>query len=256
MDILEAISLRGIVPVIKLNRAEDAVPLCGALSRGGLPVAEITFRTAAAEESIRRVHNELPDVLLGAGTVLTCEQVDRAAAAGAAYIVSPGFNPNVVRHCIDLGLPILPGCSCPSDMERALEMGLTTVKFFPAETLGGIDAIRAMSAPYGALSFVPTGGIDEKKLPNYLAFSKVLACGGSWMVKEAWVEAGDFTAIENATRAAVDAMLGFSIGLDALCDMAQGKGVSLRTHSVRRAEAYLKERGISTCDGHITLIQR
>jgi 2-dehydro-3-deoxyphosphogluconate aldolase/(4S)-4-hydroxy-2-oxoglutarate aldolase len=254
MDILQAISLRGIVPVIKLNRAEDAVPLCGALGRGGLPVAEITFRTAAAEESIRRVHEALPEVLLGAGTVLTCDQVDRAVAAGAAFIVSPGLNPNVVRHCLDIGIPVLPGCACPSDIERALELGLSTVKFFPAETLGGLAAIKAMSAPYGGVSFIPTGGIDEKKLPSYLAFNKILACGGSWMVKEDWVNAGDFAAIEAATRRAVDAMLGFSLGLDDVQALMQGKKLSLTTHSPARAEAYLTARGIDTAQ--ITLLPR
>ncbi len=256
MDIIKAISQRGIVPVIKLNRPEDAVPLCGALARGGLPVAEITFRTAAAEESIRRVHEALPDVLLGAGTVLTVDQVDRAAAAGAAYIVTPGLNPAVVRHCIDKGLPVLPGCACPSDIERALELGLTAVKFFPAEAIGGLNAIKAMSAPYGAVSFVPTGGIDEKKLPSYLAFEKILACGGSWMVKEAWVDAGDFAAVERATRGAVDAMLGFSLGLDAVLALAKGETVTLATHSPARAAFYLAERGIDALDSRIRLVQK
>lgn len=256
MDILQAIALRGIVPVIKLRRAEDAIPLCRALARGGLPVAEITFRTDAAEESIRRVHAEMPEMLLGAGTVLTCEQVDRAKAAGATYIVSPGLNPTVVRHCLEVGIPVLPGCACPSDIERALELGLDTVKFFPAETLGGLAAIKAMSAPYGGVRFVPTGGIDEAKLPAYLAFDRILACGGSWMVKESWVEAGDFDAVERATRGAVDAMLGFTLGLEDVAAMAAGKPISLRTHSVSRASAYLKERGIDLEKNRITLTAR
>jgi len=256
MDIREAITTRGIVPVIKLNDPADAVPLCGALARGGLPVAEITFRTAAAEESIRRVSAELPDVLLGAGTVLTCEQVDLAADAGAKYIVSPGLNPTVVRHCQDRGIFVLPGCACPSDMERALEMGLTTVKFFPAETLGGLAAIKAMSAPYGQLTFVPTGGIDEKKLPAYLAFDKILACGGSWMVKEDWIAAGRFDAIEKATRGAVAAMLGFSLGLEDVVAIAKGEPVTIKTHSVRRAAAYLAERDVNVQAGHVTLVQK
>ncbi len=255
MDLLSAISLRGIVPVIKLNRPEDAVPLCGALKRGGLPVAEITFRTDAAEESIRRVHQALPDVLLGAGTVLTTEQADRAVAAGAAFIVSPGLNPTVVKHCLSIGVPVLPGCACPSDIERALELGLKTVKFFPAETLGGIDAIKAMSAPYGQVTFIPTGGIDAQKLPKYLAFPKVLACGGSWMVKEQWVDQGNFDAVEDATRAAVDQMLGFTLGIDALGALNRGETVTVRTHSRRRAEMYLAERGIPLEGGRIALIE-
>lgn len=256
MDVLKAISLRGIVPVIKLKRPQDAVPLCAALSGGGLPVAEITFRTDAAEESIRRVHAEMPQMLLGAGTVLTVDQVTRARDAGAAYIVSPGLNPKVVQACLDMGLPVLPGCACPSDIERALDLGLDTVKFFPAETLGGLGAIKAMSAPYGGVKFVPTGGIDEKKLPAYLAFDKILACGGSWMVKEAWVDEGRFDLIELATRAAVDAMLGFSLGLDDIARIASGNPITLKTHSIARAAAYLQERGISLDDGHITLATR
>ncbi len=256
MEILKAISQRGIVPVIKLNRPEDAVPLCGALEKGGLPVAEITFRTAAAEESIRRVHDELPNVLLGAGTVLTTEQVDRAVHAGAAYIVTPGLNPAVVRHCLEIGIPVLPGCACPSDIERALELGLTAVKFFPAETIGGLAAIKAMSAPYGAVSFVPTGGIDEQKLPSYLAFPKVLACGGSWMVKEDWVAAGNFAAVERATQGAVDAMLGFSLGLDGMRALAAGEPVAVSTHSTARAAFYLQEKGLDLEKSPIRLVQK
>lgn len=211
MDMLQTIALHGIVPVIKLNDAKDAVPLCTALANGGLPVAEITFRTAAAEESIRRVAQALPDVILGAGTVLSVDQVDRAVAAGARYIVSPGFNPKVVAYCVEKQIPILPGCSSPSDIEAALEMGLKTVKFFPAESIGGLSAIKAMSAPYGNITFVPTGGINEKNLCEYLAFPKILACGGSWMVSEPMIEAGDFAGIEAATRSAVQKMLGFTL---------------------------------------------
>lgn len=211
MDILQTLSLNGIVPVIKLTDAKDAVPLCSALKDGGLPVAEITFRTAAAEESIRRVAEALPDVILGAGTVLTIDQVKRAVAAGARYIVSPGFNPKVVGYCIENDIPVLPGCSTPSDIEAALEMGLKTVKFFPAEAVGGLAAIKAMSAPYGDITFVPTGGINEKNLLEYLAFPKILACGGSWMVKDELVAAGDFAGITALTRSAVQKMLGFEL---------------------------------------------
>ena len=211
MDILQTLSLNGIVPVIKLTDAKDAVPLCNALKEGGLPVAEITFRTAAAEESIRRVAEALPDVILGAGTVLTIDQVKRAVAAGARYIVSPGFNPKIVGYCIENDIPVLPGCSTPSDIEAALEMGLKTVKFFPAEAVGGLAAIKAMSAPYGDVSFVPTGGINEKNLLEYLAFPKILACGGSWMVKDELVAAGDFAGITALTRSAVQKMLGFEL---------------------------------------------
>lgn len=208
---IEKLSMAGIVPVIKVESADDAVPLCRALSDGGLPVAEITFRSAAAEEAIRRVHRELPDVILGAGTVLTCEQADRAVAAGATYIVSPGLNAEVVKHCQQVGVPIVPGCSNPSDIELALSLGLATVKFFPAEALGGLALIKAMSAPYGNVRFLPTGGVNEKNLLDYLGFSKVVACGGSWMVDQKAIEQKDWSRIESLTRSAVQLMLGFEL---------------------------------------------
>lgn len=211
MNVFDKLSMAGLVPVIKVEKAEQAVPLCKALLDGGLPVAEITFRTAAAQEAIRLVSEALPEVILGAGTVLTCEQVDQAVAAGATYIVSPGFNPKVVAHCIEKGVPVLPGCANPSDIEQALEYGLDTVKFFPAEALGGLKLIKAMSAPYGAIRFVPTGGISEKNLNEYLAFPKVAACGGSWMVPADAIEAGDWARITALTRKAVDLMLGFEL---------------------------------------------
>lgn len=211
MDMLKQLSLAGLVPVIKVKHAEDAVPLCRALKNGGLPVAEITFRTDAAEEAIRLVHEALPEVLLGAGTVLTCEQADRAWNAGAGYIVAPGLNPTVVKHCTEKGYPVLPGCANPSDIELALSLGLTTVKFFPSEALGGLKMIKAMSAPYGNVRFVPTGGITEKNLPEYLAFPKIAACGGSWMVPEDAIEAKDWDKIEKLAREAVQVMLGFEV---------------------------------------------
>ena len=211
MDMLKQLSLAGLVPVIKVQNAEDAVPLCRALKNGGLPVAEITFRTAAAEEAIRLVHEALPEVLLGAGTVLTCEQADRAWNAGAGYIVAPGLNPMVVKHCMEKGYPVLPGCANPSDIELALSLGLTTVKFFPSEALGGLKMIKAMSAPYGNVRFVPTGGITEKNLPEYLAFPKIAACGGSWMVPEDAIANKDWDKIEKLAREAVQVMLGFEV---------------------------------------------
>ncbi len=211
MDMIEKLSLAGIVPVIKVEDAADAVPLCKALSDGGLPVAEITFRSEAAEQAIQNVHEALPEVILGAGTVLTTEQVDRAVAAGATYIVSPGLNPKVVRYCIDRNIPIVPGCSNPSDIEIALELGLKTVKFFPAEALGGLKSIKAMSAPYGGVSFLPTGGVNEQNLLDYLAFPKIVACGGSWMVDQKAIAAKDWEKIESLTRSAVQLMLGFEL---------------------------------------------
>ena len=211
MEFLEKLSLAGLVPVIAINDADDAVPLCKALADGGLPVAEITFRTAAAEESIRRVHEALPDVLLCAGTVLTTEQVDRAVAAGAAAIVSPGLNPEVVRYCVERNIPICPGTSSPSDIETALSFGLTNVKVFPAEAIGGLKIIKAMAAPYTNVRFMPTGGINENNLLEYLAFDKILCCGGSWIVPGDAVKAKDWDRITALTRSAVDKLLGFEV---------------------------------------------
>lgn len=211
MDFLDKLSLAGLVPVIAINDAEDAVPLCKALADGGLPVAEITFRTAAAEESIRRVHEALPDVLLCAGTVLTTDQVDRAVNAGAAAIVSPGLNPEVVKYCISKNIPVCPGTANPSDLEVALSLGLKAVKVFPAEAIGGLKLIKAMSAPYGDMRFMPTGGISENNMLDYLAFNKILCCGGSWMVPKDAVDAKDWARITAITRSAVDKMLGLEL---------------------------------------------
>lgn len=211
MDIMEKLSLAGLVPVIAIHDAENAVPLCKALADGGLPVAEITFRTDAAEESIRRVHEALPDVILLAGTVLTTEQVDRAVKAGATAIVSPGLNPEVVRYCLEKNIPVCPGTANPSDVEVALSMGLKTVKFFPAEQAGGLKMIKAMCAPYTNMKFMPTGGINENNMLDYLAFDKVLCCGGSWMAPKDAVEAKDWDRITAITRSAVTKMLGFEL---------------------------------------------
>ena len=211
MEFLEKLSLAGLVPVIAINDADDAVPLCKALADGGLPVAEITFRTAAAEESIRRVHEALPNVLLCAGTVLTTDQVDRAVNAGAAAIVSPGLNPTVVKYCSDKGIPVCPGTGNPSDIEVAISLGLDTVKFFPAEPLGGLKLLKAMAAPYTTMKFMPTGGINENNMLDYLAFDRILCCGGSWMVPGDAVKAKDWAKITELTRSAVNKMLGFEI---------------------------------------------
>ena len=209
--IVEEISKIGIVPVIALDDAKDAKPLAEALCKGGIPCAEVTFRTAAAEESIRIMAQEFPDMLVGAGTVLTTEQADRAIAAGAKFIVSPGLNPKVVAHVLAKGVPMLPGTANPSDVEAALELGLEVVKFFPAEAAGGIKMIKAMSAPYGKVKFMPTGGISADNLKEYLDFNKIVACGGSWMVKKDLVAAGKFDEIEALCREAVTKMLGFEV---------------------------------------------
>ncbi|MBQ7582506.1 MAG: bifunctional 4-hydroxy-2-oxoglutarate aldolase/2-dehydro-3-deoxy-phosphogluconate aldolase [Lachnospiraceae bacterium] len=209
--VLEEIYQIGIVPVIALNDVKDAKPLAKALTDGGLPCAEVTFRTEAAEESIRIMKEHFPDMLVGAGTVLTTEQVDRAIGAGAKFIVSPGLNPEVVKYCVDKQIPICPGTSSPSDVETALSFGLDVVKFFPAEAAGGLAMIKAMSAPYTNVKFMPTGGINANNMNEYLAFPKILACGGSWMVKSDLIKAGDFDRITALTKEAVANMLGFGI---------------------------------------------
>ena len=210
-EVLEKIQKIGIVPVVVLDDAKDAAPLAKALCEGGLPCAEVTFRTAAAEESIRIMAKEFPDMLVGAGTVLTTEQVDRAVNAGAKFIVSPGLNPTVVKYCVDKGIPVTPGTSNPSDVEMAISLGLDVVKFFPAEQAGGINMIKAMAAPYTQMKFMPTGGINAKNINSYLAFDKILACGGSWMVKKDLVAAGEFDKIRDLTKEAVQTMLGFEL---------------------------------------------
>ncbi len=242
MDIMDKLSLAGLVPVIKVEDALDAVPLCKALKDGGLPVAEITFRTAAAEEAIKNVHDALPDVMLGAGTVLTVDQVKRAVAAGAAYIVSPGLNPAVVGYCVENGIPILPGCSSPSDIETALSFGLDTVKFFPAEAAGGIGFIKAISAPYGSMKFVPTGGISEKNLMDYLSFSKVRAAGGSWMVPADAVKNKEWAKITELTRQAVKVMLGLEL-------MHIGINSASPEKAVKDAKMFSLLTGLSLKDG-------
>lgn len=191
-----------VVPVVVLNDADDAVPLADALIKGGLPCAEVTFRTDAAEESIRRICESFPDMLVGAGTVLTTEQVERAYKAGAKFIVSPGFDPEIIDYCISIGLPVLPGCITPSEIAQAVKRGLKVVKFFPAEQSGGVAMIKAMAAPYSMVKFMPTGGISTKNLADYLSCDKILCCGGSWMVKEDLIKSGSFDKITDMTKEA------------------------------------------------------
>ena len=203
MNILNRISEIGIVPVIAMSDVEKAVPLAKSLLSGGIPCAEITFRTAEGEECIRRIASEVPEVLVGAGTVLTTEQATRANNAGAKFVVSPGFNPKVVRFCIENDILIIPGCSTPTDMEAAMEFGLDTVKFFPAEQAGGLAYIKACAAPYTKLKFMPTGGINAANIGTYMAFGKVIACGGSWMVTKELIENGNFSEITRLCKEAV-----------------------------------------------------
>ena len=193
----------GVIPVVVLNDTKDALPLAKALVEGGLPCAEVTFRTEAAEESIRLMHEAYPDMVLAAGTVLTTEQVDRAVAAGASVIVSPGFDPEIVDYCISKNIPVMPGIVTPSELAQAVKRGLTRVKFFPATAAGGIKMIKAMCAAYTTVRIMPTGGINTSNLEEFLSCDKIFCCGGSWMVKGDLIKAGEFDKIKDMTAEAV-----------------------------------------------------
>ena len=202
-NIMVQIEKTGVIPVVVINDVEDAEPLAQALCEGGLPCAEVTFRTAAAEESIRKMTDIYPDMLIGAGTVLTTEQVDRTVAAGAKFIVSPGFDPEVVDYCILKQIPVFPGCITPSEVAQAVKRGLKVVNFFPAAQFGGVSTIQALTAPYVGLKFMPTGGVNAKNLADYLQCKSIIACGGSWMVKSDLIKAGEFEKIKDMTKEAV-----------------------------------------------------
>lgn len=202
-DVLNQLATHRIVPICSLPDASCASAVGDALLAGGLPVAEVTFRTAAAEEAIRTL-SARGDLLVGAGTVLTVEQADRAIDAGAQFVVAPGLNPKVVTHCLDRGVCMAPGVATPTDIERALELGLEVLKYFPAGAFGGIATIKAVSAPYGSVRFIPTGGVSAANLAEYLAFPKVLACGGSWIVRKEFLQEGDYDEITRRAREAVD----------------------------------------------------
>ena len=232
-DVVKQLSKIGIVPVIKIEDPKDAAPLAKALIDGGLPCAEVTFRTACAKEAIAIIAKEYPEMIVGAGTVLTKAQVDDAIEAGAKFIVSPGFNPEIVKYCQSKGCPIVPGINNPSGIEAALEFGLDTVKFFPAEQSGGLAMIKAMSAPYGGVKFMPTGGVSPANVNDYLAFNKIVCCGGSWMVKPEMISAGDFDGITKLVREAVDTMLGFKfrhIGINPCNDTSANAADTLKNY--------------------------
>jgi len=203
-EMMKKLGKLGIVPVVVLNSADDALPLAEALVKGGLPCAEVTFRTAAAEESIRKMAKAFPEMIIGAGTVLTCEQADRAIDAGAKFIVSPGFNPKVTEYVLKKGVPMTPGICTPTEIEAALQFDLDVLKFFPAEPSGGLKMIKALAAPYVGVNFMPTGGISAANVREYLAYDRIVACGGSWMVSGRLVKEGKFGEIETLVREAAD----------------------------------------------------
>ncbi|EGR3132556.1 bifunctional 4-hydroxy-2-oxoglutarate aldolase/2-dehydro-3-deoxy-phosphogluconate aldolase [Vibrio parahaemolyticus] len=202
-SIKEQLKALKVIPVIAIDKAEDIIPLGKVLAENGLPAAEITFRSAAAVEAIRLLREAQPDMLIGAGTVLNREQAIAAKEAGATFIVSPGFNPNTVKACQEIGIDIVPGVNNPSTVEAALEMGLTTLKFFPAEASGGINMVKSLLAPYTDIELMPTGGINPANIKDYLAIPRVLACGGTWMVDKKLIEAGNWEELARLTREAV-----------------------------------------------------
>jgi 2-dehydro-3-deoxyphosphogluconate aldolase / (4S)-4-hydroxy-2-oxoglutarate aldolase len=226
----------GVVPVITLTDPIQAAPLGEALVAGDVPVAEVTFRSDAAAKGIELMRAEIPDLLVGAGTVLTVDQADAALAAGAQFVVTPGFNPRVVDHCLQKGVPIFPGVNAAAQIEAALERGLTVVKFFPAEASGGVQMLKALSAPYRGVKFMPTGGVSLANLLEYLALPSVVACGGSWLAPKAALAAGDYAAITEIARATVRRIVGLTV-TDRVLEIAPG--------SPARAAAYLTRKGIA-----------
>ncbi|MBQ3418686.1 MAG: bifunctional 4-hydroxy-2-oxoglutarate aldolase/2-dehydro-3-deoxy-phosphogluconate aldolase [Erysipelotrichaceae bacterium] len=203
MTINDELRKYGVVPVVVLDDSKDALPLAKALVDGGLPCAEVTFRTSAAKEAIHLIVEEYPDMLVGAGTVLNIEQAKDAINVGAKFIVSPGFDDDLVRYCKENNIPVFPGVVTPTEVMKALKYDLKVLKFFPAENYGGLATIKALSAPFNNIQFMPTGGINSKNIKDYLTNNKIIACGGSWMVKKELINEGKFDVIESLVKEAV-----------------------------------------------------
>lgn len=248
-EVLKRLGEIGIVPVVKIEKASDAAALGRALIAGDLPVAEITFRTAAAEESIRILSREVPEILVGAGTVLTTDQVDRAVGAGARFIVAPGFNPKVVDYCLAKGIPVAPGISSPSEIEMGLERGLSVLKFFPAGASGGLEFLKAISAPFSGVQFMPTGGIEPGNLRDYLSFDRVHAVGGTWIAREAAIAAGKFDEITKLAREAVQLSLGFELAHLGINESAADKAIAGAETMTRLFSFAVKDGSSSTFAG-------
>ena len=202
-NVLARLGEAGVVPVVELENCEVSLPLARALLAGGLPVAEITFRSEAAADSIKILREQLPQILVGAGTVLDVDQVEMAYRAGSQFVVTPGFNPAVVEACVERNVPVLPGVNNPTGVEQAMGFGLEAVKFFPAEASGGVSFLKALSGPYPSIRFLPTGGIAPNNLRDYLALPNVLACGGTWIVSPALTRASKFDEISRLADEAV-----------------------------------------------------
>ncbi len=210
-DLIKQISDIGIVPVIAFNSVEEAIPLCKALADGGLPAAEVTFRTACAEECIRKISQEMPDMLLGAGTVLTTDQADRAMAAGAKFIVAPGYDPNVTQHVLDKGGIMMPGTASAGEMQQAMNQGCEALKFFPAEANGGVSMLKNIGAALKTAKWMCTGGVNAKNVNDYLGYDQIIAVGGTWMCKSDKIKAGAWDEITAMCKEAVKTMMGFKL---------------------------------------------
>lgn len=243
MDIYSEIEKIGIVPVVVADEPSEAANLAKALIDGGVPCAEVTFRTPNAAEVIKAMKEAYPDMLVGAGTVLTTEQAERAINAGATFIVSPGLNPTVVRFCQEKGVCVIPGCANPTNVEEAMSLGLSVVKFFPAEQAGGLAMMKAMSAPYSGIRFMPTGGISEKNLYEYASFNKVIACGGSFMVKKELLDNRDYGKITALTKKAVDIML--DVKLVDIEKTDDGSLFVMSANNLKRLAYHWAKRGLS-----------
>ena len=209
--ILKKLNSIGIIPVVTIDNIEKAIPLAEALVKGGIHCMEITFRTEQAEEAIKKITTKVPKMLVGAGTVLNIEQADKAIKAGAKFLISPGLNPKVVKYCIEKNYLMIPGIATPSDVEQAINLNVSIVKFFPAEAAGGINMIKSISSPYSEMKFIPTGGINNQNLNQYLSFNKVICCGGSWILNEEYIVKNQFDKITKLCREAIFTMLGFEI---------------------------------------------
>lgn len=211
MEILDRLAAAGVVPVVVLEDAKDAVPTARAMTAGGIDVMEITFRTAAAPDAIREVSKNVPDMLVGAGTVITLEQCRLAVECGAKFIVAPGFDPEVVQWCIANGVAVTPGCVTPSEIMAAMKLGLKVLKFFPASVYGGLSAMKALSGPFGAVRFIPTGGVNEKNLAEFISAPFVHAVGGSWVCPKKEIAEGNFEKITALCAEARKSVLGFEV---------------------------------------------
>lgn len=252
-DCIERLRLAGIIPVVTVDDPADGPPLARALLNGGIIAMEITLRTDRALEAIDLTRRACPEMLMGAGTVLTVDRANRALDAGAKFIVSPGLGRSVVEYCINVNVPVLPGVATPTEIGAAYEMGLRTVKFFPAEAMGGLPYLKAVSAPFREMNFIPTGGIEETNLLAYLKFPRVAACGGSWMVKSDLIKSRQFDTISGLAASAMSTMLGFTVrpsdSLAALVsDLCKEHGtkkqIDIRTNFVDRATAYFTRLGL------------